>query len=259
MHWILQENLFNESEWSTLVDTLERMGLPYSVHKVVPFSGELIPPAEPKHPKVICFGSYSMRHTAKAQGWSPGVYDLFDQNFEVQRSYWGHLLLNNDSKVVAFKDAVITEESFIRPIDDSKYFAGHLIEPEEFHDWQRRVVDLKEDTGTGLTGDTLIQINQPKEIYAEYRFWIVDKKIITKSLYKRGGQVHYSADVDPMIGQTLGAILAPACWEPARAYVVDVCQTPDGIKIVEINTINAAGFYAGDIQKLVMALEEAEG
>lgn len=52
MHWILQTNLFNEAEWENLVGVLERFDIPYSVHKVIPFVGELVPPAEPKHRKV---------------------------------------------------------------------------------------------------------------------------------------------------------------------------------------------------------------
>lgn len=43
MHWLLQQNLFKESEWENLVSTLERFDIPYSVHKVIPFIGELEP------------------------------------------------------------------------------------------------------------------------------------------------------------------------------------------------------------------------
>lgn len=39
--------------------------------------------------------------------------------------------------------------------------------------------------------------------------------------------------------------------------MIDVCDTEEGMKIVELNTLNAAGFYAADVQKLVLALEEA--
>ena len=41
MHWILQNDIFSETGWSTLVETVERFGLSHSVHKVVPFVGEL--------------------------------------------------------------------------------------------------------------------------------------------------------------------------------------------------------------------------
>jgi len=83
MHWILQTNLFQEAEWARLVEALERFDLPYSVHKVIPFVGELEPVPVLQATKAVCFGSYSMRHSAKAHGWTPGVYDLFDQDFLV--------------------------------------------------------------------------------------------------------------------------------------------------------------------------------
>jgi ATP-grasp domain, R2K clade family 3 len=46
-------------------------------------------------------------------------------------------------------------------------------------------------------------------------------------------------------------------WQPHEAFVIDVCETSDGLRIVEINTLNAAGFYAGDVQKLALCLEES--
>src|SRR5271157_2666855 len=204
MHWILQTNLFNEKEWENLVFALERLKIPHSIHKVVPFVGELIPPAEPKEKKVICFGSYSMRHTAKAMGWNPGVYDLFDINFLVQKTHWGEDMLNYDSDIVMFKDAKISEPTFIRPIDDSKYFAGRVFEPEEFNTWVHGIVEEGYDYGNSLTGQTLVQLCKPKEIYAEYRYWIVNGRIVTKSLYKRGDRVVYSPDVDSEVDYWVG-------------------------------------------------------
>lgn len=256
MHWILQENLFKESEWDTLTYTLERFTLPYSVHKVVPFIGELIPPPAPRAPKVVCFGSYSMRHTAKKEGWKPGVYDLFEHDFLEQRSVWRDKMLNYDSQVLPFKDAVITEATFMRPIDDSKYFAGKVFGVDEFNEWQKNVCVLEHDYGNSMTKDTLIQVCTPKDIFAEYRFWVVNGKIITASLYKRGDRVIYSSEVDQRFYDFVDECVTT--WRPHRAFVIDVCDTPDGLKIVEINTLNSAGFYAGNIQRLVEALEEME-
>lgn len=45
-------------------------------------------------------------------------------------------------------------------------------------------------------------------------------------------------------------------WTPHEAFVIDVCDTEAGLRIVELNTMNAAGFYAADVQKLVLVLEE---
>jgi spore maturation protein SpmA len=46
-------------------------------------------------------------------------------------------------------------------------------------------------------------------------------------------------------------------WLPHDAFVLDVCATPTGLRIVEINTINSSAFYAADIQKLVLTLNDA--
>ena len=85
---------------------------------------------------------------------------------------------------------------------------------------------------------------------------------MTRSMYKRGDKVHYTAEVD---SQRLDRFVRECTdagywgtWQPHRAFVFDVCDTPNGLKIVEINTMNAAGFYAGNIQSIVLALEEME-
>jgi len=256
MHWIIQENLFKENEWNTLVETLERFAIPYSVHKVVPFVGELIPEPSITDSKVICFGSYSMRHTAHKFNWMPGVYDLFDCDFHAQRMHWGERMLNFDSDVCQFKDASISEPTFIRPIDDSKYFAGKVFDVQEFNEWQKNVCVLEVDYGSSLNRDSWIQLCLPKTIYAEYRFWVAGGQIITASRYKTGDQVFYSGDVDQRFHDYVEICIQ--IWQPHRAFVIDVCDTPDGIRIVEINTINAAGFYAGDMQRIIMALESLE-
>lgn len=256
MHWIIQENLFKENEWANLIGTLERFDLPYSIHKVVPFIGALVPEPEMSAAKVICFGSYSMRHTAQKFNWTPGVYDLAECDFLVQRQRWGERMLNFDSQVLRFKDAHLSAPSFIRPIEDTKYFAGKVFEVEEFEDWQRKVCVLEDGDGSSLTKDTYIQLCLPKVIFSEHRFWVVDGRIVSASQYKIGVRVLYASDVDQRFHDYVNECIA--IWQPHHAFVIDVCDTPVGIRIVEINTINAAGFYAGDMQKIIMALEAME-
>jgi len=274
MHWVLQNNIFNEKAYDELVKVLERFNIPHSFHKVIPFIGELTPSFQSQCPidnfnNVICMGSYSMRHTAKKEGWYPGVFDLEPYDFRQQLHHWGENMLNFDSVVCRFEDAHILTPAFIRPIHDSKVFAGRVFDPKEFKEWQKKVCVLEEDFGDSLTKDTLIQVCNPKKIYAEYRFWIGKQQPVTASLYKRGDKVIYSSDVDARVYGYVHEILqtkdrkvhntlshAKYGWNPQPAFCLDVADTPDGFKVVEINTINSSGFYAADIQKLVMALEE---
>src|SRR5271167_677191 len=238
MHWILQSNLQTDyyggtGDWDKLVEAVQRFELEFTLHKVVPFSGELIPPATPTQDKVICFGTYSMRHTAKAMNWNPGVYDLEQIDFPIQREHWGDDMLNADSLVCRFEDVKIEEPTFLRPSNDTKFFSGKIYDPEEFHEWQHKVVVEKYDYGNSLTNDTMIQVSKPKTIYAEYRYWIVDGEIVTRSLYKRGQRVMYSSDVDPSIdywvaGRTSNIIGHRLDWLP-KAYVFDVAETDNGL------------------------------
>ena len=259
MHWILQNNLFNEAAYQTLLDTLETFGYPYSIHKVVPFIGELMPVPELDEDNVICMGSYSMRHAAVKHGWTPGVFDLEPYDFTVQMQHWGEYMLNFDSVVCPFEDANFTDDlMFIRPIHDSKVFAGKVFSKGEFYDWKRKVVVLEEDHGTSLTRSTLIQLSVPKVIWSEYRFWVVNGSIVTASMYKRGTQVIYqelSSSYDQAYFEFVRARIKE--WQPDQAFVIDIADTPDGIKVVEINTLNSCGFYAANIPRLVNSLVDA--
>ncbi|SFY33055.1 protein of unknown function, partial [Paracoccus pantotrophus] len=39
------------------------------------------------------------------------------------------------------------------------------------------------------------------------------------------------------------------------AYVMDICRTEEGLRLVETNCINAAGFYAADLMKLAAMID----
>lgn len=261
MHWIIQENLNREQGWDALVDFLGRMDIPYSLHKVIPFIGELEPQPAPRCRQVIAMGSYSLRHAAKRYAWYPGVFDLQEQTFERQREHWGEHMLNFDSHVCEFQhvDFGSEPELFLRPIHDSKVIAGGVFSAEKVRELQRNVAGQFHEPGSSnaLCADTVVQVCPTKKIAAEYRYWIVDGRIATSSLYKRGHRVIYQgeAEIDPRID--IYAAARAAEWQPARAFVLDVCETSLGLRIVEINTLNAAGFYAANLPRLVMALENA--
>lgn len=111
MHWILQTNIFNETAYEVLLERINYHKLPHSIHKVIPFIGELTPEPVLDTKNVICLGSYSMRHAAKKMGWYPGVFDLEPFDFQVQMSKWGNHMLNYDSVVKPFGEVPYSEVS----------------------------------------------------------------------------------------------------------------------------------------------------
>ena len=265
MHWIIQENLYRETGLDELTLILKRLGIPFSLHKIIPFVGELLPDINPDNP-VIVIGSYSINNIAKRKGWKPGFIDIIQYDFEEQRRHWGIHMLNYDARVHCFGDIFdLEEEFFIRPTEDSKCFSGTIMSKEEFLDWRHRILELKEDDGSTITKDTKIVIASPKEILQEYRFWIVDGQIITSSLYKMGSRVIYSPIIDKSADWFAMSMIHPMClhsWNPARAFCLDIAMIEENgevkYKIIEINNINSAGLYAANIPSLVMALESLE-
>lgn len=258
MRWIIQENLYNEDGFHSLLRALDVMGLPHSVHKIVPFSRELRPePTVLPGERVIVCGAYTMTKIAKERGWLPGAYLNGNFEFAVQREHWGEWLLNGDAWFGRL-DEVPEQRApfFIRPTSDSKVFAGEVMDWHKFTEWQGRVLALGTEEYATLRGDTQVMVATHRTIYREYRTWVVGGKVVTASLYKEGTRVRYDALVPYDILDF--AHLCADRWVPDVAYVFDVAETPDGLRIIEVNCLNSAGFYAGNVGLLVQALEDLD-
>ena len=101
--------------------------------------------------------------------------------------------------------------------------------------------------------DTLIQIALPKKILKEFRFWVVNGRVVTGSQYMIGNRVVLNSIVDN--GAVDFAQKMVDQFQIADAFVIDIAMTNDGYRIVECGCINCAGFYKADMQKLITSLE----
>ncbi len=261
MYWILQENLFQEVHWNALIETLERLELPHSVHKIVPFTNKLFPEIAPDGP-VIVMGAIRMATIAKERGWKPGSFENGNFDFVKQRKHWGDLMLNADAIVCNFEDVpshrdeIVLEDDhfFMRPVHDTKSFTGMVTNWTEFMDWHKKLGEAYlADSRCTVKPHTPVVVCSPKVIYWEYRLWVVDGKVVTSSAYKAGGRLM----VTPVVNQAAIEFAEAAVkqWAPARAFVIDIADTPDGPKIIEVNNINSAGFYASNVGRMIEALE----
>jgi len=269
MLWIIQHNLWKEEGFTSLINALRRFNCPYEVVRVVPFTNRLIPVdydqsienlddiPEPKIPTdgpIMVCGSVTLAKIAKKRGWTPGSF--LNENFDYSkwRENYGANLLNFDSTVTRFDEILFPEANplFIRPCHDTKAFSGKVFERDYFVKWQQDVLDLQTPDSI-LRGDTLVAVAPLKQIYQEFRFFVVDKVLVTQSQYKLGNRIIHNANVDPDIIDYAQQMVD--LWQPARAFVIDIALTSEGMRIVEINNLNSAGFYACDVMKIVAAIE----
>jgi hypothetical protein len=250
MFYVVQENVFREENYNIIFSTLNRLGLEYEVVKVAD-----VLEAETQRKDVFAFGSVKMARLSTEMGWSPGSLYGGNHDYEIYAAHYGENMLNSDCQIVDIDHEIEwmpNEIKFIRPCKDSKLFNGKLYSHVKWTDTKGSVFEYLLDQYHCIP-EVSIQVGPIKKIYKEARVWIVDGKVITSSWYRFGENVTWSENVDPdglEFAQTMVDV-----YQVAPAFVMDICLTPDGWKIVEINCINCAGFYRGDLQKVIIALE----
>jgi len=251
VYYIIQKNLFREDGHDKLIDALTRFDIPFELVDVLPFVEKVEFNTDRKD--VFVFGSLKLARLAKNYELEPGAIVNEYFNYEVYSKYYKDHLLNYDSKIVKFDDDFEWKypQYFIRPTLDSKTFTGKVFDKSEWKSFK----EMKFTDGhvTSLTKDTLIQIAKPKKIYNEIRCWVIDGKVVTQSLYKQGLRVVFNNIVDNHAIEFCQNMLN--IFQMAKAFVMDVCLTENGWKIVECGSISCAGFYAADVQKILINLE----
>ena len=259
MFWVLQKNLFNETAFEELLRQLDTQDTKYEVVNIIPFAHEMEPDINPDGP-IFAVGATAMSKIVAKKGWKPGY---FGDNINYTRlldAYSGWML-NDESQIRPLREITkVWDEFFIRPDGDAKQFSGQTMFWEEFEKWRESVINLEgESSMTTLTGDDLVVMAPLKEIYAEYRFYVVDEKVITGSMYKQANRVYYvnlTEHSEPELWAFAQQMVD--LWSPNRAFALDIAMTENGYEVIEINAINSAGFYACDMGKFVNAINEME-
>lgn len=293
MHWIIQTNFYKPDEppwqhYENFIESLRRAGIRYTIVSIAPFSQELIPEitTEPNEHYIV-FGSIAMTEIAYKRNWHPGVCNQdgqFDQR--VWGKAYGKLALNHDAAFLEFKNIPKFQGMvFLRPVHDFKSITGCLVNWEWVYTQQQRLksvdVNYRADRRT-LCADTPVAIASPKKLLREYRFFIVDGKVLAGSQYRVDGEKVTQDTLKPgncsdLITEFHGvaalgtAEAAIEKYSPASAYSLDIAVISNGkgstvcggkfpvCKIIEINCINHSGFYEADMSPVIKELEHYYG
>ena len=256
MHWIIQSDLVRERALVDLLNLLARYGIRHDTVAMIPNGGGIAPDLAVNAP-VVVVGSVALARRAVRAGWRPGAWlgRSSEHDFSYDRciAAYGRAMLNADALVVPFADLLDhdLERFFVRPLADGKLFTGTVLARTEAATWRTRI---QGSGGTrAIAPETSIIVSSVKPILSETRFVVVDGQVVTGSVYRRGRTVLFGPEVEPHILAYARAMVAR--WTPDRVCVVDIADTPDGPKIIEFNTFNAAAWYACDVSKIVQAIE----
>ena len=139
---------------------------------------------------------------------------------------------------------------FIRPNSVTKTFAGRVFEFGDLSDHPDSLAQYEP-----VSDNELCIVAAAKNIEAEFRHIIVDRKVISSSQYRRNNVLDIRIDVNEQC-LALAEKITNVEWQPDYVYVVDTALSNGSSYIVEYNTFSCAGLYACDTRKVVEAVSE---
>ena len=248
MNYALQKDLLKRHHEDMLFDVLDRYKLPIYNFKYIPFDQELEFENEIPDKHTILFGSVNAcTKSAKKYNWTPGSFYNINHDYSVYSKEWKENLLNYDSIVQKLSDPVKEDFFFARPTGDTKTILGKL--------YGRITYEEKVSCAiiNGANPNETVQICTPKTILQEARCFVVKGKVVTASYYKWGASTMLLECKDEDIISFAQEMVDH--FQVSDAFVIDVCRTDNGLKIVEVNCFNCSGFYHIDMYKLIDAIE----
>lgn len=253
MYYIIQENMFREYHYNTLIEYLQRYGLEYETVKYKPFVHEI--DVVTKRKDVWFFGSVNGARVVEKMEWNPGSLYNDSHDFEVYGKHYGTNMLNHDGIVIKITDPMpedLPYAFFARPTKDTKIFSGQCFTKDSWNEWVNET--LANATTPDIVAESNILVAPLKTTQQEIRCWIINSEPVTISQYKIGSRVVYQ-NMDNNEEAYIYAKQMAKLFSPAKAFVLDICLYNDDYKVVEVNCINCSGFYDLNMSKLLQALE----
>lgn len=205
-------------------------------------------------PHVSLQSANSIIHNAHS--WIPGIWSNLDE-YDSNKYYpfFADNLLNNKYAILPIGDVKrrindlydwlgIDGKIFIKPLSGRKLFAGQIFKKNDF-DFYWNAFD-KENSKTDL-----IMASVPKNILAEYRLIVGNKKVITGSQYILNGEKKYKK-LPQYIEDYANEILSKVDYNPCPVWVLDVALDSENAPyVLEVGCFNCSYLYACDKEKLI--------
>jgi hypothetical protein len=137
---------------------------------------------------------------------------------------------------------------FIRPDSPLKPFSGRVLD-------RNQITFAALDHGYYYDDLDLPVVVAPETaISEEWRFVVVNGTVVTGSDYTPEGRQPGSAVAPGTAAWRYAAELASRLRAPDPAYVLDVCATSSGLRLLELNPFSGADLYACDRDAIVRAI-----
>lgn len=225
---------------------------------MIPFSHEIVANEPLEGRDFIPYGSTFFTKEAHQRGWRGCYYDpatfTYAEALKQRPDMLNDGLMTVDEAIAVLSDAKPDSRWFLRPSADLKNFCGHVCVAAEAAPWLTEALVRESDTIAKHSHADLVVLNAVKDLWCEWRYFLIDGKIVSGSVFRFQGKLHPT----PVTSQkTLDEAQALADgWLPHKHCVMDLAMTTEGLKVVEFNCINASGFYGNDMEPVFRGLWE---
>lgn len=268
--WVIDKDMFEDYE-DRLVESIRKSGAEvhfYDDQKVENISSYLHKNFNNLNDLIIFHGSLQHGRGVLKTSFYPGIY-LTLENYECYKYYgfFGEYLLNSNYMMMGLNDVLRnknrifgrfgTDSIFIRPSNGYKSFPGQLLPYANFD----QEFDIMTKSYGGLDMDVLVVVSPAVDIDEEYRFIVVDEKVVSGSLYMdKNNRKTFTAYYDRLCedrGAMKFAEEMAKIYQPDRAYTIDVCKLPSGeYKLIELNSFCCGSMYGNDYDAVVKAVNQ---
>lgn len=200
----------------------------------------------------IVYGSNVMSDVVRDYNLKPGIFEIpHDESSALK--FFGDHYINSDMIICNTEnyDEYLQENQyyFVKPKDE-KYFPGTIVDKK-----MMPFVIQSQGKHFGTPDIYDLCISKVKYIEAEWRFFVVNGKIVTGSKYHKEEMmldVQPGYEYDAKIFADRMLTLAP----DLKNFVIDIAKLRDGsYKVVELNCLNSSGFYKCDLTEILRSLK----
>lgn len=256
--WLIEANVDGLPS-EALQAAVRRHGMP--VHVVKPFLHAKFPrdvlgaEAIPIHACTIFTGTLSlMRYIQRHRRWLPGGWCNFENlACSCYYSFFGPFLLNRNYAMLPIIEAIRLKKQifshysragsvFVRPDSVDKSFGGKVVVADSFESFL-----LQNSTDPTM----MVLVAEPQDISHEWRLFVAHSDVVTGSQYRLNGETAVAPGLPKDVTEFAGKVLAQVQWRPDPLFVMDVCESMDGFRVVELNSFSCSGHCASDLDAYV--------
>lgn len=267
--WLLDARVFPEQH-AAMVAAIQRQG-----HQIVELNSPKAPygwddvnqayrRAYPTGACVVTHADIDLVNRVCRDGrWRPGAFATLDNyHCSFYFAHLGRFLLNSDYTMLPFAELTRNadflfgvfgrdDRIFVRPDSPLKLFAGMVASR---GNWER---DLEFMGFYEFPKESLVVVSSPKTIVAEWRYVVVNGKIVAGSQYKEGLNQCLRPAEDSS-AQNLAEDILAVGFAPDPVWVFDICRTDQGTDhLLEIGAFSFANLYGCDLDAVVRAVSAA--